>query len=137
MTQEEKQLLLRDLCARSLYGVRIQHFVSDADDHKYYLENVSKCGRIYLHYRENMDDGCWTAGTEIMDIQKDKPYLRSMSSMAKMWGGLTEEEIENPWSLFDSPLDALDYFLKNHIDFRGLIPMGLALEAPEDMYKTE
>ena len=30
---------------------------------------------------------------------------------------------------------AADWCNKNHFDFRGLIPMGLALEAPKDMYK--
>jgi hypothetical protein len=31
----------------------------------------------------------------------------------------------------------LDYLYSRHLDVRGLIPMGLALEAPEGMYKTE
>ena len=30
---------------------------------------------------------------------------------------------------------AADFYNKHHFDYRGLIPMGLALEAPEGMYK--
>ena len=30
-----------------------------------------------------------------------------------------------------------DFYNSRHFDYRGLIPMGLALEAPKDMYKTE
>jgi hypothetical protein len=29
-----------------------------------------------------------------------------------------------------------NFLLKNHLDYRGLIPMGLALEAPEGMYNN-
>ena len=66
-------------------------------------------------------------------IEYCKPYLRSMSSM-------TEEE-ENEYraincyeGLFPRNEDALDYTLEHHLDFRGLISMGLALEAPKWMY---
>lgn len=31
----------------------------------------------------------------------------------------------------------IDWLNANHFDYRGLIPMGLALEATADMYKTE
>jgi hypothetical protein len=64
-----------------------------------------------------------------------KPYLRPMSSM-------TEEE-ENEYraincyeGLFPRNEAALDYVLLHHFDYRGLIPIGLALEAPEGMYKV-
>ena len=72
------------------------------------------------------------------------PYLRPMSSM-------TEEEKEKLQSLHDiisnenygdgyspSAWDAIteweDYCNSRHLDYRGLIPMGLALVAPEGMY---
>lgn len=73
-----------------------------------------------------------------------RPYLRPMSSM-------TEEEKDNLQSLHDiisnenygdgyspSALSAIteleDYCNARHLDFRGLIPKGLALEAPEGLY---
>jgi hypothetical protein len=37
---------------------------------------------------------------------------------------------------YDMP-DYMDFLYEHHLDFRGLIPMGLALEAPADMYKFE
>jgi hypothetical protein len=53
---------------------------------------------------------------------------------------MTEEE-ENAYEaincyegLFPCNEDALDYALEHHLDFRGLIPKGFALEAPEGMY---
>ena len=56
---------------------------------------------------------------------------------------MTEEE-ENEYraincyeGLFPHNEDALDFALEHHLDFRNLIEKGLALEAPEGMYKTK
>jgi hypothetical protein len=84
---------------------------------------------------------------ELLDVFSDfadafKPYLRPMSSM-------TEEE-KKEYELLANHcivtsigfvhLEAtllIDWLNEHHFDYRGLIPMGLALEASEDMYKTE
>ena len=113
MTQEEKQLLLKDLCARLPYGVKV-HLVYDED-----TEDIREMGLGSLH-------------DIIFDNAEGKPYLRPMSSMS-------EEE----WKEYNqigksfSFTDEVDWLNEHHFDYRGLIPMGLALEAPEGMYKTE
>lgn len=123
MTQEEKQLLLKDLCARLPYGVKLRYvedLVVKKESHIITLNN------IYLEHILNGD----------ADI---KPYLRPMSSM-------TDEEKETYECFFNedglincSVYVYVDWLLEHHFDYRGLIPMGLALEAPEGMYnaKTE
>lgn len=115
MTQEEKQLLLQDLCARLPYGI----FVKDGrnkldDDPVIYTADYHPC------------------------INDCKPFLRPMSSMTE------EEKKEFQEYVFESneigdivTLDASDWLNKKMFDYRGLIPMGLALEAPEDMYNTK
>ena len=75
-----------------------------------------------------------------------KPYLRSMSSMTEeekkehdFYCGykLYDDNIgESYLTEYDMP-DYIDFLLSHHFDFRGLIQMGLALEAPEGMYKNE
>ena len=115
MTQEEKQLLIRDLCARLPYGVKLRYvedLVVKKESHIITLNN------IYLEHILNGD----------ADI---KPYLRPMNSM-------TEEE----WSEWHDArhgryYEDIDYVNSHHFDYRNLIEKGLALEAPEDMYKTE
>ena len=67
------------------------------------------------------------------------PYLRQLSSMTE------EEKIELDNMEFEMQHLKVsfyaheclihDFFYKHHLDIRGLIPMGLALEAPKDMYK--
>ena len=129
MTQEEKQLLLKDLCARLPYGV-----ICDRLGQAKKLLSVSP----YKVYCLEFDNGEYKYKVE--DI---KPYLRPMSSM-------TEEEYNNlcnscTWLWFKDDLRTVthgdykcyDWLNSHHFDFRGLIEMGLALEAPEGMYKNE
>ena len=110
MTQIEKQLLLKDLCARLPYNVVIRCTDNDTD-YKCFL--TAGILNELLH------------NTEYYDY---KPYLRPMSSM-------TEEEKEEYINTFLTMWDAVDWLNAHHFDYRGLIPIGLALEAPEDMYK--
>jgi hypothetical protein len=112
MTNEEKQLVLKDLCTRLPYGV----IVKENDGVK---ENDNKLFKI------DMFDGCI------------KPYLRPMSSM-------TEEEINEYENFITNEKDdqlrfcnELVFYNSHHFDYRGLIEKGLAIEAPEGMYKTE
>ena len=114
MTQEEKDLLLKDLCARLPYGVKFQS------------ENIET-----VLFVDTSDDEVWINGTYIDDF---KPYLFPLSSM-------TEEQIEELESLMEvttvprfgevlSPTpEYYDWLNKNHFDYRGLIGKGLATDA--------
>ena len=121
MTQEEKQILLVDLCARLPYCVVVRCTNSDTDYNCFLTADI-------LHEIQN--------GHDHYDY---KPYLRPMSSM-------TEDEKDFYDSMFIDiegnllamfPVVIIDWLNENHFDYRGLIPMGLALEAPKDMYKIE
>jgi hypothetical protein len=136
MTEQDKQLLLIDLSARLPYGVNIQVYYEEIGGYGYFDEIV---------WSVDNDKPFHVNDRRIEDI---KPYLRPMSSM-------TEEErkyisdkcgfsisgpIGGECGLIMPVLAAdwlIDFYNEHHIDYRGLIPMGLALEAPEGMYKTE
>lgn len=125
MTQEEKQLLLVDLCARLPYGVKLRYvedLVVKKESHIITLNN------IYLEHILNGD----------ADI---KPYLRPMSSMteeeAEEYNDLVNELSDYDCKLEQSASKMIDWLNKKMFDYRGLIPMGLALEALEDMYKKD
>ena len=117
MTQEDKDLLFRDLCARLPYGVKakIKHY-----DNVWELLAIYTNGTIYAtkdvgYPIETYSEYC-------------KPYLFPLSSMT--------EEQEKEWKLrmcnfgvlYDTP-ESYDYLYENHIDVRGLIPRGLANDA--------
>ena len=146
MTQEEKQLLIEDLCARLPYGVKGLITI-----HITMGENITPNrvidGELYDRF-VNLQDSWYD------NIPSIRPYLRPLSSMTeKEKEELKQEHIKDE-KLYaecltksangdDSmrgkviPHFAADWCNKNHFDYRGLIPMGLALEAPKDMYKTE
>ena len=146
MTQEDKELLLVDLCARLPYGVVVEL------DEKF---RFNKGTRVLV--KELLDLYC---------VEGMKPYLRPMSSMteeeakeiATLHGlknilsvKITDEYIdviiddgfsstEKITLWYDeiiSSIEIFDYLNAHHFDYRGLIPKGLALEAPKGMYKEE
>jgi len=130
MTQE-KALLLKDFCARLPYEVIVNIEYSKEHGSSYRLRVCSE-GILKLNTE--------LLGLFIQDEIYLKPYLRPMSNM-------TEEEKKEfsvlavGTHLFKGPLipsyDTLDWLNSHHFDYRGLIPMGLALEAPEEMYNLE
>ena len=133
MTQEEKSILLKDLCARLPYGLLVKtpdHFnpqVVDGINNK--LEVIVQNNLCYSLFFEA------------------KPYLRPMTSM-------TDEEKAQVQMFMDivtgenygdgyspSAWDAMNGFAQycdsRHLDHRGLIFKGLALESPEGMYNAK
>lgn len=152
MTQEEKQLLLKDLCARLPYGVKVMH--SNTRIPKEIL-NIDSNGIITVIRKIEYNGGDIVFNP--CGVETIKPYLRPMSSMTDEENAILNnisnkdrgyEEDEDGWVRCDSIhtkwgvwpdgcAKLLDYLNSIHVDYRGLIPMGLALEAPEGMYKTE
>ena len=125
MTQEEKNLLLQDLCGRLPYRVICDMWFEGNESDK--ITEVLKCGGLMR-----------LMNSEFNFIVK--PYLRPMSSMTEdeklKYITLTHYNTDDEGKPYrELTLDALDWLNEHHFDFRGLIPMGLALEAPENMYK--
>lgn len=141
MTQEEeKELLLVDLCARLPYHL----LGKDAFGKTREMKVVYPTGTIIA---QEIDGECCSSCGFI-------PYLRPMSSMTEGEKEELKQEHIKDERLFAEclkkaangdnsmrgkviPHFAADWCNKNHFDYRGLIPMGLALEAPRDMYETK
>lgn len=140
MEQEEKQLLLKDLCGRLPYDLKV------------------KCEKypfpVTVLYAGNIDEVKFKETGGIENIYAIKPYLRPMSSMTEEEKKDFSSHIMNDKCDEDGVIidvhditslqiyyyyfkDVIDWLLAHHFDYRGLIEKGLALEAPEDMYKTE
>ena len=112
MTQEEKDLLFKDLCARLPHKVLVSVRDFDGDD----------MTDILRPYTLNIFNG---------REDKIKPYLRPMSSM-------TEEEYQEfGYDVLRYTPREFDWLNAHHFDYRNLIEKGLALEAPEGMYKEK
>lgn len=132
MTQEEKQLLLKDLSCRIPYGV----IVNVDENHKVMMESVNWYEEV------SVDDG----SNDLYTISQVRPYLRPLSSMTPeekkyikyKWGYSDWDTLNDfiNYTLIDT-CDAesfIDWLNSKHFDYRGLIEKGLAIEAPEGMY---
>jgi len=128
MTQEDRELLLKDLCARLPYGIKFKADNEEDIREIHYIKDEN----VYI--REYLNLPYW--------IDTIKPYLRPLSSM-------TEEEDEEYAEVIVKSQDcsfensesattmANDWLLSKGFDVRGLISKGLALEAPEGMYNIK
>ena len=149
MKQEDKELLLKDLCARLPYGVKIDVI---------YSKDSGSSLRARL-----CSEGINILDTNILWLFQQsevyiKPYLFPMSSMTEeqkkeyysladdvtikpgqgsYFGikihciklGISDNPHEEVWDYID--LDALDWLNKNHFDYRGLIERGLAIDCTD------
>mgnify|MGYP003442098350 CR=1 FL=1 len=123
MTQEEKDLLLKDLCARLPYGVKVQHQRPDYLNEVQTIENISK------KYGEIETES-------VLGFVDDfKPYLFPLSSMTdeqeKEYNETLGIVIYTDGTIFkeDKTYYTLDWLNKHHFDYRGLIERGLAIDA--------
>ena len=139
MTNEEKQLLIKDLSARLPYGVKLlynSNSIAKIKDRIEILRGIIIGYTIWFETNYNHSEYDSTSGS----YGHFKPYLRPMSSM-------TEEEINEFILISDTvlwignkrstcilSLEQMDWFNTHHFDYRGLIEKGLALPAPEGMY---
>lgn len=135
MKQEEKELLLKVLCAMLPYYC---HFKVKWGDEDYNILDVG-FGRVTL-VKPFMSI---TSGSPL--VEEVKPYLRPMSSMSE------EEKERSRWYQQDAKSDNFILYMNryaewldsNHFDWRTdgdgktMIELGLALEAPEGMYNTK
>jgi hypothetical protein len=125
MTQEEKELLIKDICSRLPYGVKVQIDLQS----NIYPPMICKVCNI-----EFTEMGGSFIGVEVLpDSYCEyreflcKPYLFPLSSMTEEQRNEYHELLYNPKHGID--IDYFDWCHKNHFDCRGLIKKGLAVDA--------
>ena len=116
MKQEDKDLLLKDLCARLPYkNLKVRGVFFN------YNKDINRC-----QYEECDSEFKYV---DLKRYETLKPYLFPLSSMTEE----QEEEYNNlngyELGCFPHTEEALDYLIKNNFDHRGLIPKGLAIDA--------
>ena len=121
MEENLKQLLLKDICGRLPYKVKVKYY--DSEDERDSFDAVEGVEDIYCTNPK------FYINQYALTIDKFKPYLFPMDSM-------TEEQkseiklltigFKNP---IDYSIDICDWLNKNHFDYRGLIEKGLAIDA--------
>lgn len=145
MRQEDKELLLKDLCSRLPYGVKcqVEHNGSDKYSGVMTLAKINPSDKYGPFYCTN------DTGSLYLEFDECKPYLFPLSSMTLEQkkelcyvGGYEVREEDCGYhsetyyynmvgheNVFFPDADDIDWLNKNHFDYRGLIEKGLALDA--------
>ena len=145
MTKEEKLLLIKDLSARLPYAVKVEHTSGFSGT----LHDIT----VYHMYDENdnvYDAICSTdffGDGDSIYIEYFKPYLFPLSSMTEeqkkelrqmdafinTFGNICfamyDEYGHDIIPTYEDAIRITNWLNKNHFDYRGLIPLGLALDA--------
>ena len=117
MTQKDKDLLLKDICSRLPYGVKCKDITLDFVGTVMDISMHDNMCKLFNDYDDNYT--CF--------IMNCKPYLFPLSSM-------TEDQEEEYCTMYEENRyswreNIIDWFHKNHFDYRGLISKGLAIDA--------
>ena len=120
MTQKDKELLLKDLCARLPYGLKVK-----CEEYSF---------PVTILYSGNIDEVKFKETGGIENICTIKPYLFPLSSMTEeeqrtldsMCNGVEMVSRLSGLKMFDKAFNWLD---ETHFDYRGLIEKGLAIDA--------
>jgi len=120
MKQEDKELLLKDLCARVPYRTFVCLNPGAYNKPETCILTGVHGEKVHL----NVD-------SDPFRVYSIKPYLHPMSSMTE------DEDNELNSARMGSYGEDVDWLNAHHFDYSGLIEKGLALEAPEGMYKID
>ena len=129
MTQENKELLIKDLCARLPYGVEVEY-------------NSIKCEVLSIDkYNEELTIRVCPGYSPIVKLENIKPFLFPLSSMtieqekelSKLGVSYGEyalhDDIRGLGIMVDEAYIFFEFCYKHHIDFLGLIEKDLAIDA--------
>ena len=115
MTQEDRELLMKDLSSRVPYGVKYMKYSwGYALDQEIPEVEVLEC----------VDKNGYISHTKVYKIDDIKPYLFPLSSMDNK----QRKYIRSNYT-FGATYELFDWLDKNHFDYRGLIEKGLAIDA--------
>lgn len=154
---ENKDLLIKDLCTRLPYGVKCEvidrgiKVIGTLNSYTPLTDGSKLFGLSDKEY--DAPDKYWQPKAQF-SVEEIKPYLRSIRNMtedeenelSKKYNlkiernhisiryhseGYWDDETECPTEEY---LNLFDWFNKHHFDYRDLIEKGLAIEAPEGIY---
>ena len=134
MTQEEKDLLIKDLSARLPYKVKASYYGTDEE---------MECTDIIEGIIIENNDAEITIGQYGLPIEKVKPYLFPLSSMTEQQkeeytfiinyisSDDSDSLAEGEFVYVDVVSTLIHFYHRHHLDYRGLISKGLAIDATD------
>ena len=151
MTEQEKQLLLIDLCARLPYSVKVNYNDLEGADYTLSIKLLSQFPEEKLKpYLRPMSSMTEEEKKELVNLyfartnqyRKDFVIKETEYVLDSCWyiqiaykDNSNDERTSNLYVGRCSSIEEVDWLNAHHFDYRMLIEKGLALEAPDGMYK--
>lgn len=129
MTQEDKELLLKDICSRLPYKVIVDYDYNAHELRKGNYVKHTKHGSKCILTCDLLD--VFMSPRQNEKGEYIKPYLFPLSSMTEEQSKVYHELINGMFgtsALINFEV-LTDFFNANHLDYRGLIKKGLAIDA--------
>ena len=129
-SKEDIELLISELCQRMPYGIKLQKCEKEEDTvytlYSINLESNEIC--FWKYHSESLRIGD-VGRIHRIGIPLYKPYLLPLSSMTPKQKVELANLTSETSSLFETATLEIEYYIKNHFDYRGLINKGLASDA--------
>lgn len=145
MTEQNKQILFKDLCARVPYNTIVKvdngRLHEDVELTPYHLACFNIWSIVpYLRPLSSMsieeiDKYIRLRHKDCIDVER--PAHCCKNSITAVVVTLTSRERVRYWYNDMVSVDTIDFLNARHLDWRGLLPIGIALEAQEGMYETK
>lgn len=135
MTQEDKELLLKDLCARLPYGVKCKVVKYSIDGEMLFIRNGLEL--TVDNVKELVTNNMYEIKPYLFPLSRLNSLTDEQKKTLKVLCDWNDEEADAQSILvlyqkhFVMKSDVIDWLHKNHFDYRGLIPMGLAEDATD------
>jgi hypothetical protein len=142
MKREDEKLLLKDLCARLPYGVKCLVNYTFCNETTDYEDVKASDVDTLITINQQTEDYFFERLSQWFTVDEFKPYLFPLSSMTEEQKEFIKNKFCYDWDIDDHPNswwaccieigkvdELIDWFIENRFDYRGLIPMDLAIDA--------
>ena len=136
LNEQEETLVLNDICARLIHGVKIAKvdIMTEEAQGAYEAISVNKYRKTVAFDTPDCVIHCYR------NMEMVKPYLRPLTSMTDYERKEYNDIVKNIIDFYDCPKSEdvcffvvlIDWLNANHFDYRGLIERGLAIKVTPD-----
>ena len=129
-SKEDINLLISELCQRMPYGIKLQKCGEEDTVYQLYSINLESNEILFWTYQGKALQIADVGKLHRHGILRYKPYLIAMDKMTEeQLAAYRELMVSDSMGILYNTPESIEWLIKNHFDYRGLIGKGLAVDA--------